>query len=432
MADLNAILKNKMGLSVEQAKKSKILASLSGSYRQNMKSIHYSQLVPSTNQFYTEKELEDLADIIQILGGVAQNLLVRKKDAEQYEILAGHRRWRASQIVVQRGFPEYAYLPCLVIECNDDVAELLLILTNSSARNDLNGYEQMMQVVRLKELLPKINKDETLKGRILRKEIALSTKRSESTIQNLMFTAKHLSEDGMQAFREEKLTPAAALYQAKQSKEDQKDLVLKEFFTVSAMKGYLSSKKPVQRSSMSGKEQPFIQQQEIEQKVPTENFVSYIQEPEQPEKKVEKTLSVTQSSKTFSKEKFLFASADHEKRYYETLENVPDPDATVKSLCYCLCLSPNTRDRLENFFDFHAMQPKPECLKNDALSEDDEKAIKMAFNLFSGDTPSINNYGDSINQVKECKSYTVKDLFCSSYAPYFWQAIQIRYPEYTK
>ena len=64
---------------------------------------------------------------------------------------------------MQRGFPEYAYLPCLVIECNDDVAELLLILTNSSARNDLNGYEQMMQVVRLKELLPKINKDETLK-----------------------------------------------------------------------------------------------------------------------------------------------------------------------------------------------------------------------------------------------------------------------------
>ena len=237
MANLNAILKNKMGLSAEQAKKSKVLASLSGSYRQNMKSIHYTQLVSNINQFYSEKELENLADVIQILGGVAQNLLVRKKDAEQYEILAGHRRWRASQIVVQRGFPEYAYLPCLVIECNDDVAELLLILTNSSARSDLNGYEQMMQVVRLQELLPKINKDETLKGRVLRKEIALSTKRSESTIQNLMYTAKHLSKDGMQAFREEKLTPAAALYLAKQSKEDQKDLVQKEFFTVAAMEG---------------------------------------------------------------------------------------------------------------------------------------------------------------------------------------------------
>ena len=63
------------------------------------------------------------------------------------------------------------------------------------------------------------------------------------------------------------------------------------------------------------------------------------------------------------------------------------------------------------------MQPKPECLKNDALSEDDEKAIKMAFNLFSGDTPSINNYGDSINQVKECKKLygkrSVLQLLCT-------------------
>lgn len=53
MANLNAILKNKMGLSAEQAKKSKVLASLSGSYRQNMKSIHYTQLVSNINQFYS-------------------------------------------------------------------------------------------------------------------------------------------------------------------------------------------------------------------------------------------------------------------------------------------------------------------------------------------------------------------------------------------
>ena len=25
---------------------------------------------------------------------------------------------------------------------------------------------------------------------------------------------------------------------------------------------------------------------------------------------------------------------------------------------------------------------------------------------------------------------TVEDIFCCAYAPYFWQAIQIRYPEY--
>ena len=33
-------------------------------------------------------------------------------------------------------------------------------------------------------------------------------------------------------------------------------------------------------------------------------------------------------------------------------------------------------------------------------------------------------------QVNECRQYTVEDLFCCAYAPFFWQAIQIRYPEY--
>ena len=33
-------------------------------------------------------------------------------------------------------------------------------------------------------------------------------------------------------------------------------------------------------------------------------------------------------------------------------------------------------------------------------------------------------------QVNECRQYTVEDLFCCAYAPFFWQAIQMRYPEY--
>ena len=33
-------------------------------------------------------------------------------------------------------------------------------------------------------------------------------------------------------------------------------------------------------------------------------------------------------------------------------------------------------------------------------------------------------------QINECRQYTVEDLFCCAYAPFFWQAIQIRYPEY--
>ena len=48
----------------------------------------------------------------------------------------------------------------------------------------------------------------------------------------------------------------------------------------------------------------------------------------------------------------------------------------------------------------------------------------------------VNNYlafyriSETEKQVNECRQYTVEDLFCCAYAPFFWQAIQIRYPEY--
>ena len=40
------------------------------------------------------------------------------------------------------------------------------------------------------------------------------------------------------------------------------------------------------------------------------------------------------------------------------------------------------------------------------------------------------NYEDAEEQLSECSQYSVEELFCCSYAPFFWQAIQIRYPEY--
>lgn len=44
--------------------------------------------------------------------------------------------------------------------------------------------------------------------------------------------------------------------------------------------------------------------------------------------------------------------------------------------------------------------------------------------------PSVSDYEDAEEQVDECRQYTVEEIFCCAYAPYFWQAIQIRYPEY--
>jgi len=58
--------------------------------------IHASHFNP--RQYFDESELNELADSIKEEGGVIQPILVRPIDDDRYEIVAGERRWRASQI----------------------------------------------------------------------------------------------------------------------------------------------------------------------------------------------------------------------------------------------------------------------------------------------------------------------------------------------
>lgn len=54
----------------------------------------------------------------------------------------------------------------------------------------------------------------------------------------------------------------------------------------------------------------------------------------------------------------------------------------------------------------------------------------MAFNLYCNSAPSVFDHDDAEEQIDEYRHYTAAELFCCAYAPYFWQAVQIRYPEY--
>lgn len=492
MPDISAILKNK-GISLADTNESKILSSLNGLFQRPVEPIHFSKLISNKNQFYREEELEELADTILLLGGIAQNLLVRKIDVDRYEILVGHRRWRASKILVEeRGQQKFAFLPCLAIECDDVTAEVILILTNSTARGDANGYEQMMEVVRLQELIPKMKGNEDLKGRVLRKEIALSVKKSESTVQNMMYIFRHLSAVGMAAFKAEKLTPASALYLARQSPEDQEKLVSMELLTVPAMDGYLAA----QRKRETASELPPVSAPQtapqpytvecttglsltgtceaaarceapygccISCRKDCPNRCGWITEtmPEklpEPEVKQEKTPAPVKkisdlatpgraaaahvpkepepqlsNDRSDQEEGLHFINEEHHRFYSSTLKRFLNPAAPEKALCYCLGIHPAIRWHVDHIYDFSTKQVTPECIHEGWVasaedSEDIRTVIRMAYNLYGG-TPSV---AEADDQLRECQKYTAKELFGCRYAPYFWEAIKLRYPEYTK
>lgn len=92
---------------------------------------------------FTPEQLDDLANSIREKG-VIQPLIVRKKSGDRYEIVAGERRWRASQMAKLHELP-------VIVREYDDTEVLEIAIIENIQRADLNpveeamGYRQLMQ-----------------------------------------------------------------------------------------------------------------------------------------------------------------------------------------------------------------------------------------------------------------------------------------------
>jgi ParB family chromosome partitioning protein len=85
-------------------------------------------------QVFLEPELEELAESIRN-SGILQPILVRPAGGNEFEIVAGERRWRAAQKAGLRT------IPVLVRELGDDQAFEIAVVENVQ-RADLNALEE--------------------------------------------------------------------------------------------------------------------------------------------------------------------------------------------------------------------------------------------------------------------------------------------------
>lgn len=131
-----------------------------------------NSLVPSQNNFYGIREIEELAASIKE-NGLMHNLVVRKISDHpiKYEILSGERRYRAAKSL------GYKILPCQVKEISDLDAELILIQANAEQR-ELTQTEKMEGIKRLEAIYKqKRNNGEKLPGKtrdLIGKDLGLS------------------------------------------------------------------------------------------------------------------------------------------------------------------------------------------------------------------------------------------------------------------
>jgi ParB family chromosome partitioning protein len=97
-------------------------------------------------QYQPRKEMSDealaeLSDSIRAQG-IIQPIVVRKLASQQYEIIAGERRWRAAR---QAGLQN---IPCIIKNVNDR-AVIAIALIENIQREDLNSIEEAQAFERL-------------------------------------------------------------------------------------------------------------------------------------------------------------------------------------------------------------------------------------------------------------------------------------------
>ncbi len=125
-----------------------------------------------------------------------------------------------------------------------------------------------------------------------------------------------------------------------------------------------------------------------------------------------------------------FRNDKHKQFFLEYLPKCRYVDVYHAALIYCLGMDEHTRSNIHNIYDLKIGCVKIECLHEPWITSGSAKIIRMAYNLYTDGTPSVEDYKVSKKKLEECRQYTVGELFCCDYANYFWQAIKIRYPQY--
>ena len=111
--------------------------------------------------------LEELAQSIKAQG-VMQPIVVRPIDGGRFEIIAGERRWRASQLA---GLDK---LPAMVREVPDEAAIAMALIENIQ-REDLNPIEEAVALQRLQQ-----------EFQLTQQQVAEAVGKSRVTVANLL------------------------------------------------------------------------------------------------------------------------------------------------------------------------------------------------------------------------------------------------------
>lgn len=187
-----------------------------------------SDIYSNDKNFYDQKGIEEKADEILAVG-LLSNLVVAKAPSEEgvpYKLISGERRWRALNLLVQRGFEDFQTVTCQVRTPSNEHEEMIeLILANSSREKDVATLIQEEQTLKqelqyMKDNGMELNGYDLQSGK-LRDIVASMLNVSKTKIAEIDAVSSRLLPEFKKALEEEKITFSAAYQISKFSNNNQ-------------------------------------------------------------------------------------------------------------------------------------------------------------------------------------------------------------------
>ena len=211
--------------------------------QREIKQIDVNLLVEHPDNFYDVSDVTELKQAIVMAGGVRQNLIVEPVDGGKYRIVSGHRRCKA----VKELLDEHAGIPSTVpceIETDPNVAQLLLITTNSSTRK-LTAWERIEQYTQLESLYRYFKAQNKLPGR-KREALAKLLQEGPTNVARLKVISDNKNPALVDMLKQDRIGISAAYELCKLAPDIQEEFCeqAKYKVTLADVKEYINRKYP--------------------------------------------------------------------------------------------------------------------------------------------------------------------------------------------
>ena len=125
-----------------------------------------------------------------------------------------------------------------------------------------------------------------------------------------------------------------------------------------------------------------------------------------------------------------FESRAHYELFEEKIAQL-QPDCYLKSLIYTLGICHETREHWHTLYDEARREINPDAIRSSWQTSGSIRVTRLAFHLFTNSMPTVNSCDKQNRQIRdcaECEGYSIVELFCDGQAPYFIEAIKLRFP----